>query len=91
MACVDPSATRMFSLYTYYVSSCATRVRIALHLKKKTPSTPHYYGMAEDDHSLELSVAVNSSDGVPALIMEDSFNNTKITLTQSIHVVQCPE
>ena len=68
-------------LYTYYPSSAAFRVRIALHLKGLAYE-PRFVHLASDEHLAPAYTAVNPQGLVPALVDDGQL------LTQSLAIIE---
>ncbi|KAF2792474.1 Maleylacetoacetate isomerase [Melanomma pulvis-pyrius CBS 109.77] len=80
-----------YHLYTFFASSCASRIRIAFHLKD-IPLTSHYINMGKDEHESESYRAINPSAAIPVLVVETlqqgSSEPSRFTLAQSIAILE---
>jgi maleylacetoacetate isomerase len=86
------SATSVtYHLYTFFASSCASRIRIASHLKN-IPLVSHYVDMQNDEHDSEAYRAINPSAAIPVLVVEtlnkDTNETSKFTLSQSVAILE---
>lgn len=83
----SPSAPKStYHLYTFYASSCAARLRIALNLKN-IDYIPHYVDMQTDSHESDAYRALNPSATIPTLVIETEGQDT-FTVTQSVAILE---
>lgn len=88
----DSSTKTTYHLYTFFASSCAGRIRIALNLKG-LPVTSHYVDMSTREHDSDTYRSVNPSASVPTLIIETSYPGTdkaptKFSIAQSVAILE---
>lgn len=80
-----------YHLYTFFASSCASRIRIAFYLKD-VPLVSHYIDMQNDEHESEAYRAINPSAAIPVLVVEtlnkDTNETSKFTLSQSVAILE---
>ncbi|KAF2708504.1 Maleylacetoacetate isomerase [Pleomassaria siparia CBS 279.74] len=91
MSLTTSSSVVTYHLYTFFASSCASRIRIAFHLKG-IPLTSHYIDMRNDEHQSEAHRALNPSAAIPVLVVEtldpETDQTSKVTLTQSVAILE---
>ncbi|QSS65044.1 maleylacetoacetate isomerase MaiA [Histoplasma capsulatum] len=100
MASENPRKNPQFHLYSYYRSSCAARLRIALNLKQ-IPYTTTFVNLLKGEQLSPAHRALNPSATVPILIITSSSNpnpttfssmtdnpTTSITIGQSIAALE---
>lgn len=73
----------MYTLYSYYRSSCSWRVRLSLELKC-LPYTLHQINLLQTHQSSADYLLVNPAGVVPALLLEDGVT----TITQSVAILE---
>ena len=73
----------MYTLYSYYRSSCSWRVRLALELKE-IPYNLIQINLLNDEQSSEEYLRVNPSGVVPALVVDGSG----LVITQSVAILE---
>ncbi|KAF2689631.1 putative Maleylacetoacetate isomerase [Lentithecium fluviatile CBS 122367] len=80
-----------YHLYTFYASSCAARIRIAVNLKDIAIES-HYVDMTTDDHESDEYRSLNPSAAIPTLVVETSQGTdtgpSKFSLTQSVAILE---
>ncbi|PYI23133.1 thioredoxin-like protein [Aspergillus japonicus CBS 114.51] len=76
-----------YTLYTYYQSTCANRVVIALH-HKSLPFTHHYIDLRAAEHETAAFAALNPSHSLPVLVITDATTGTETILTQSVAILE---
>lgn len=76
-----------YTLYTYFASSCAARIRIAFHIKN-IPFEAHYINMDTDEHQKEEYLNINPAGGIPTLLVTQSDADGMFTITQSIAILE---
>jgi maleylacetoacetate isomerase len=76
-----------YTLYTYFASSCAARIRIAFHLKN-IPFEARYVDMDKDNHQKEDYLAINPSGSIPTLVVTQSYAHQTFEITQSIAILE---
>ncbi|KAJ5168666.1 Maleylacetoacetate isomerase [Penicillium canariense] len=74
------------TLYTYFRSSCAARLRIALYLKD-IPFNPIVVNLLRDEQSSPAHRAINPSGTVPALVIQRD-TGAPVTITQSLAALE---
>lgn len=72
----------MYTLYSYYRSSCSWRVRLALEIKG-IPYTMVQINLLENDQNGDEYLIINPGGVVPALVLENG-----IVLTQSVAIME---
>ncbi|KAF1977687.1 thioredoxin-like protein [Bimuria novae-zelandiae CBS 107.79] len=82
----DTSPKTTYHLYTFYASSCAARLRIALALKNIS-YTSHYIDMGTDAHEDPSYIALNPSAAIPTLVVETEGEPT-FTFAQSVAMLE---
>jgi len=84
-------STTTYHLHTFFASSCAARIRIALNLKD-IPVIFHYVDMEKEQHESESYRALNPSASIPTLVVESSEGSndesTPFTITQSVAILE---
>lgn len=80
------NAKTTYHLYTFFSSSCAARLRIALNLKN-IEYVPHYVDMRADDHESETYLKLNPSASIPTLVIETEGQDT-LTIGQSVAMLE---
>lgn len=73
----------MYTLYSYYRSSCSWRVRLALELKS-LPYTLHQINLLQNDQTSPEYLLVNPAGVVPALLLDDGVT----VITQSVAILE---
>lgn len=79
--------TDTFQAYVYYRSSCSGRLRIALNLKKITP-TYKYVNLVNKEQRTEEYTLINPSHTVPTLIITSPSGAPLVKITQSIPALE---
>jgi maleylacetoacetate isomerase len=91
LAIMSSASKTTYHLYTYFASSCAARIRIALNLKD-IPVVSHYVNMGSDDHESDSYRSLNPSASIPTLVVKRSQGpNTELsslTITQSVVILE---
>ncbi|RAH65285.1 thioredoxin-like protein [Aspergillus aculeatinus CBS 121060] len=82
-----PPTSKTYILYTYYQSTCANRVVIALH-HKSLPFTHHYIDLRAAEHETAAFAALNPSRSLPVLVITDATTGTETILTQSVAILE---
>ncbi|KAL1956636.1 hypothetical protein VTO42DRAFT_6983 [Malbranchea cinnamomea] len=75
-----------FELYTYFRSSCAGRLRIALALKD-IPYTPHYVNLLKGEQHSDSHKSLNPTGTVPVLVAQYPDNKT-VSIGQSVAALE---
>jgi maleylacetoacetate isomerase len=73
----------MYSLYSYYRSSCSWRVRLSLELKS-LPYTLHQINLLQNDQYSPDYLLINPAGVVPALRLDDGVT----VITQSVAILE---
>lgn len=86
------SSPRM-ALYSYFRSSCSTRVRIVLHLKGLDDMVKYcYVDMAHDEHLQPSYSKFSLSHTLPCLIVEeetkDHLGTSRVVISQSVAILE---
>ncbi|KAK2871638.1 hypothetical protein FQN49_002991 [Arthroderma sp. PD_2] len=83
------SSNLKFQLYTYFRSSCAGRLRIALNLKS-TPFEPIFVNLLKGEQLSDEHKEINPNATVPVLVSksQDNGNSTTFTVTQSLAALE---
>jgi maleylacetoacetate isomerase len=85
------TAKTTYHLHTFFASSCAARIRIALNLKD-IPVISHYVDMEKNEHESDSYRALNPSASIPTLVVETSHGpdseSSLFTLTQSVAILE---
>lgn len=80
------SGSPKITLYTYFRSSCAARLRIALNLKSLT-YTPVHVNLLKGEQLNASYLEINPSGTVPALVVEYP-SQKPVTITQSLAALE---
>lgn len=80
------SSPASFDLHTYFRSSCAGRLRIALALKQ-IPYTPHYVNLLKGEQHSDSHKALNPTGSVPVLVAHYADGSSQ-TIGQSIAALE---
>lgn len=76
---VKPTADHRMTLYSYFRSSCSTRVRFALHLKGLNHLvTYRYVDCASDEHLRAEYEAISSSNTLPCLVIDEIIDERNV-------------
>ena len=81
MASTTATSAGPIKLFTYFRSSCAWRVRIALELKN-IRYEPIFVNLLKDEQNKEEFIQLNPMHQVPALLMDNQC------LTQSLAIIE---
>ena len=73
----------MYTLYSYYRSSCSWRVRLSLELKS-LPYRLHQINLLDSHQTSSDYLQINPAGVVPALVLEDGFT----IITQSVAILE---
>jgi maleylacetoacetate isomerase len=88
---VNAPTSVTYHLYTFFASSCASRIRIAFFLKE-IPLISHYVDMQNGEHESEAYRVINPSAAIPVLVVEtlnkDTNEISKFTLSQSVAILE---
>lgn len=75
------------TLYGYYKSSCTTRLRIALALKKIEHTTV-FVDFFNKEHRGAAYAAINPNQSLPTLVTEDGSGRGPVHITQSVAALE---
>lgn len=76
---IKPTTDRRMTLYSYFRSSCSTRVRFALHLKGLNHLvTYRYVDCASDEHLLAEYEAISLSNTLPCLVIDEVVDERNV-------------
>lgn len=76
---IKPTADRRLTLYSYFRSSCSTRVRFALHLKGLNHLvTYRYVDCASDEHLRAEYEAISLSNTLPCLVIDEVVDERNV-------------
>ncbi|GAM43746.1 hypothetical protein TCE0_060r18808 [Talaromyces pinophilus] len=76
---IKPTTDRRMTLYSYFRSSCSTRVRFALHLKGLNHLvTYRYVDCASDEHLRAEYEAVSLSNTLPCLVIDEVVDERNV-------------
>lgn len=73
----------MYTLYSYYRSSCSWRVRLSLELKS-LPYTLQQINLLQNDQTTYEYLLINPAGVVPALLLDDGVT----VITQSVAIME---
>ncbi|KAI7973078.1 hypothetical protein EIK77_004355 [Talaromyces pinophilus] len=76
---IKPTTDRRMTLYSYFRSSCSTRVRFALHLKGLNHLvTYRYVDCASDEHLRAEYEAISLSNTLPCLVIDEVVDERNV-------------
>lgn len=92
----QPTTSRRLTLYSFFRSSCSTRVRFALHLKGLNHLVTYkYVDCTRDEHLQAEYEEITSSNTLPCLVIDqvdeentENTNSRRTTISQSLAILE---